>query len=196
MAPLLALGISVLPAIAQMVGGPRAGRVTEDVKNVFQEVTGTADPEQARAVLEADPGKLDALRIRLAEIALAEANAERQALLEEQRAMLADVQSARAQTLALTQAGSRMAWMPAIITFLVICVFTACVWAVLREAIPQENRDMAFWLVGAIHTMAANVISYWVGTSRGAVEQRQAFQRLAAGGGASDVPFGPPKGGR
>lgn len=59
MAPLLVLGLSVLPALTRLLAGDRAGEIAGTVTAAVREVTGTDDPEAARAALEANPAGAD-----------------------------------------------------------------------------------------------------------------------------------------
>lgn len=189
MAPLIALAISALPEIGSLLFGRSGGSVGQAVQDVVQEVTGTDDPDQAREAL-ADTGTLDALRIRLAEIAAEARRQERAADLEEMKAEIADVADARLRTQELAQAGNPMAWVPAILTFVITIGFFLAFFGIMfgwTQEIDRGWRDIALQLCGVITSAFMACIAYWMGTSRGAVQMREGFQRLS---GALPGPFG------
>lgn len=175
--PLLAL----LPVVAQLapglmraLAGDRAGDVTQQVATAVTAVVGSDDPEHVAAAI-ADPTRAAELRLELERIAAAERQAEVEAETQRIKAILGDVQSARAQTVALAQAGSRIAWMPALVTVALIGMFGAALGWVLNGSIPEQNQRMADTLLGGLYTLATTAVAYWLGTSRGAVEMRQAM---------------------
>jgi hypothetical protein len=95
--PLISLAGSLVPELATLLGGRRAGEVAGRVAEVVREITGTDDMEAAARALQADAGKAGALRLRLEEIRerylalqLQDAEAERQALLARLRSEIED----------------------------------------------------------------------------------------------------------
>lgn len=191
MLPLVALGVSMLPQLAGIIAGDRAGRVAASVVDVVQEVTGTSDPAEARAVLEADPGKVDALRVRLADIALERLRIERTTLLEEHRATLADIQSARARDLALAQMGQRRV-MPAMLMVVATAGTTAGIAALVFGGMAEGSASQAaiIQVLTLFVGIYLSATAFEWGSSRGS-RNKDDERRLEAGPG----PFDPPKGG-
>jgi outer membrane lipoprotein-sorting protein len=66
--------------------------------------------------------------------------------------------------------------MPAIITAVLLALFGWVLWIVTQGAIPADNQRIADQLIGGLYTLVTMGVTYWVGTSRGAVEMRQALQ--------------------
>jgi amino acid transporter len=177
LAPLLARWI---PDIVGWLGGDDAEEVASTVVGAVQAVAGSGDPAVMAAALQ-DPSKASEIAIGLARIA-AEREAKRlDAQTSEIVARLKDVADARAQTVALARKGSRLAWMPAIITFVLLFVFGFVLWFVFTGTIPDQNTRMADQLIGGLYTLVTTAVSYWVGTSRGAVEMRQGLESAAHG---------------
>jgi hypothetical protein len=188
-APLLALGISVLPALARLVAGERAGQVAATVTEAVREAAGTDDPATARERLEADPAAASALRVRLAEIALeaerlgAEAEERRRgAELEALRARIAEVRDARGTMAALAGAGSALSWGPATVSAIVTTGFFAMLALFLFWA-PAAEHQQAYALlnvaVGALVAGFTAVVNFWIGSSQGSRDKDETVRRLA-----------------
>ncbi len=169
--PLVPLALQLLPGLARAFAGDAAGSVAQKAVSAVAAIVGTDDPAEAQTRLSADPALAAQVRIRLAEIEAEQAAAERAAALEEQRQILADVQNARAQTIALAQTGTPMAWAPALVSLVVLSAFGGLSWMVLAQAIPPENKEAALLILGNVSGFAAAVISYWVGSSAGSARK-------------------------
>lgn len=183
MPPLIALGAALAPEVIRFLAGERAGDVAQAVGRAVEVATGTRDPDQAGAVLAADPAKALDLKVALARIAADEAAAERQAELEALRAGLADVADARRHGAALAASGTRIAWVPAALTGALVAGFFFTLWALLTQGgvVTGELRETMLVLIGAQAAAFQSAIQYWLGTSRGAVEMRQGIQHQATG---------------
>jgi hypothetical protein len=70
MLPLVPIAISLIPDLIKILAGDKAGAVADNVAKAVSEAAGTDDPKAAKEKLDADPAATDALRIKLAEIAL------------------------------------------------------------------------------------------------------------------------------
>ena len=169
-AALLPLLIGVAPQIVSWIAGDRAGTIATQVGNVVQAVVGSDDPDALQAALS-DPSKASELRIRLAEIGAEQEQARRQADLDEMKAVLSDVASARAQTVALVQAGSALRYGPVIVSTLVLAAFATVVVLALFRPIPTGSEALLNILLGNLATMAAGVVGYWVGSSAGSAQK-------------------------
>jgi len=190
--PLIALAASLLPGIVRSVAGDRTGALAGAVTEAVREAAGAADPEAARAVLAADPARAEALRIRLAEIALegerlsAEREAgQRGAELEALRAGLADTPAARAGMAAMLQGGGRLAWGPAMVSSLVVIGFFAVlVLLVTLDAGPGGARfdpqvaSVINITVGSLGAAFAAVVNFWIGSSQSSRDKDSMVRRL------------------
>jgi len=168
MAPLLLIPLllKLAPDLARWIGGSRAEDVVNRAGSALRDVLGTDDPAAAEAAI-ADPAKAAELRIRLAEIAAAEHQAERQADLDEVKATLADTANARNQTVELARTGSAIAWGAPIVSTIVLTGFAAMLHTVLTQSLPAGAEQMANLLLGTLATMAVTVVGYWCGSSAG-----------------------------
>ena len=93
-------------------------------------------------------------------------------------AALADVSSARAQTVALAGAGSRIAWGAPVVSVLVLSGFATLAVLVVYRGVPAGSETVASVLLGTMGAMATAVVSYWVGSSAGSARKSE----LLAGG--------------
>jgi lysozyme family protein len=76
MLPFVALATAIIPELVKVIVGDKAGRVADSVAEAVTEVTGASTAEEAQRRLEADPKVAANLRIRLAEIALEQSQAQ------------------------------------------------------------------------------------------------------------------------
>lgn len=200
MAPLIALGISILPTLARLLIGERAGEVAGAVARVVQEVTGTDDPAAARAKLDADPAAASQLRVRLAEIALEGERLRREsedrrraAEMEAFRARLSDVQGARGAMVRMAgQGGSLLAWGPAMVSAIVTTGFFGMLGLFLFWTPPAEHQQAYALLniaVGALVAGFTAVVNFWIGSSQGSREKDEVVRRFAA---SAAPPAAPP----
>lgn len=169
MGPLIPVALSVLPALAEWLGGARAGDVAERAAGVVRAVTGTDDPAAAAAALS-DPAKWAEAQIRLAEIAG-----------QERDAYLADVANARAQTIALAQAGSGIAWAAPVVSVVVTLGFFAAVAMVFLVQREWDERTAGILnvLLGALVLGFGQVVNYWLGSSAGSKRAGDAVRQIA-----------------
>lgn len=192
MEPILKIAASIFPEIVKFLVGDEAGKVAGKVADVVKDVSGTSDPDEARAKLKADPEKEAQLRIRLAEIAAEQeakrhqAQAEalkatlqaegqrRQAELDELKTRLGDVADARATFLDLAKAGSAFGWGPVIVSCVVTIGFFAILILLVTDTIKlgpdQQNESITQIIniaIGALTAGFATVINFWLGSSQG-----------------------------
>lgn len=171
LAALLPLVASLAPGLIKHLAGDRAGAVAAEVATAIGAVVGSDDPAEVHAAL-ADPERAADLRIELARI---EREHERAMLV----ATLADVASARSQTVELARAGSGIAWGAPLVSAIVLLAFGLALYAVVAQEIPAGSRELALLLLGGLLGMAQAVVSYWVGSSAGSARKDEALRGLA-----------------
>ncbi|NQW50580.1 MAG: hypothetical protein HQ465_04990, partial [Rhodospirillales bacterium] len=99
-------------------------------------------------------------------------------------AQLADVASARSQTVELARTGSAIAWGAVVVSVLVTVAFMAALWFVVRQEIPLASREIAYILLGTLGAKFGDIVAYWVGSSSGSAQKSAALEKaIAAGGG-------------
>lgn len=174
MLPLLGIALNLVPTLAQWIGGDKAGSVATQVADVAKQVLGTSEPDAVAKAIATDPNLALQFKLALANIE----DKERQRSHDELIARMADTQSARDQTVKLAQMGSPLAWGAAIVSFIVVAAFAVVAWLVFNEAIPNQNREMALYLVGQLSGFVGAAISYWLGSSAGSASKDQTIKKL------------------
>jgi hypothetical protein len=182
--PLIPLLLGIAPTVASWILGDKTAVAVGQVTDIARRVLGTDDPAAIEAAIARDPAAALEFKRLIVE---AEARARADALEAQRiefdafRAQLADTASARAQTVALAQAGSALAWGAVLISIVVLAAFGVALWVILRGEIPAGSRDVAFQLLGMLGTMAAGVVAYWVGSSSGSAAKTATIERVVAG---------------
>jgi len=175
MSAIIALLAAFGPGVLQYLAGPKAGAIASSVMDIAKTVTGTDDLATAKAVAEADPVRATELRVQLAKIAADAAAAERKADLDMIRGELADVASARNQTVRLAEAGSLLSWAAAIISIVILSGFylspLLARWLQVAYSPSWEGVQQAGYTA---------VIAYWIGASASGRRAQEANQRMAA----------------
>ncbi len=176
---LLPLLLTLIPDVVGLFSGPKAEANTKAVTNAVQAVVGTTDPEAAAAALAADPQKAADLRVALARIAADAAAADRQEQLDELKAQLADVSSARDQTIQLAKAGSSIAWAaPVISTVVTVGFFAAFAMVLFAPNLTDPGKAaMVNQLLGFLGAGFASVLGYWLGSSAGSARKTELMQQ-------------------
>lgn len=78
-----------------------------------------------------------------------------------------DRASARAQTVELAKAGSKIAWGAPVVSVIVLATFGLVMGMVLTKSIPPGQETTVNLMLGTLQTMATAVVFYWVGSSAG-----------------------------
>jgi lysozyme family protein len=201
MNPLIALAATVLPDILKAVVGDKAGTVAGAVTQAVAQVTQTQDPEQARNKLNADPGAVVALQLKLAEIAadqdekrqqaqlalIKEQNEQeskrRQADLTQLRVEMEDTRSARSTFSELALANNPMAWGAPVVSFIVTLGFFGILTLLIVGVTEMRDGPVAQIInitVGALAAAFATVVSFWLGSSQGSRTKDAATIQLQA----------------
>lgn len=184
MLPLIPLAIQLVPDIAKWLFGDDAEKTSKAVAQVVQQVTGAdttteAGIAAAAAVLSGKPELASQLQVQIAQIAAAREKEQRDTDAASLAARLADVASARAQTVALAQAKSAVQWAPVIISAVVLVTFGAVMWCALTRALPAGSETILNMLLGTLAAMATSVVAYWVGSSAGSAQKTDLLYRSA-----------------
>jgi ABC-type multidrug transport system permease subunit len=170
--PLIPLLLGLAPTVASWIAGDKTGAAIGKVTGIAREILGTDDVGAIERAIAADPEK--ALQFRIA-VVQAEADA-RRVEFETLQAQLADVASARHQTVELARAGSLIAWGAPIVSVLITVGFFVMLWLVIRKEIPEGSRDLANIMLGSLGTSFTAVVSYWVGSSAGSASKDAALR--------------------
>lgn len=171
LAALLPIVTAYAPTLIRHLAGPRAGDVAEHVSTAVAAVTGTQDPDEARAIL-ADPNKAADLALELARIDL-----------EQERLANEDRQRASRQMTTLAQAGHPMAWMPAIWALMTAAGFFAVLAGLffLDSDFPPGVRELLLMVVGVLLREYAGSGQYWTGSSSGSARKDERLSGMGNG---------------
>jgi len=175
--PFLPLLLGLAPTVASWILGDKTGAAVTKITGIAQDLLGTSDAAGIERAIAADPNL--ALQFKMA-IIQAEADARRQEF-DTLQAQLADVQSARNQTVKLAEAGSVIAWGAPIISILITIGFFAMLYVVVRQEIPESSQTLANIMLGSLGTSFTAVVGYWVGSSAGSAQKTNALEKLARG---------------
>lgn len=156
--------------------GAKGAAVASAVVAATQAATGGSTT--AAAIAGLDPDKQAVLRVQLAQIAAQQADADRAerdaaraADTARIQAAIADTASARAQTIALAQAGSKLAWGPVVISGVVLVTFGGVLTLTLTRSLPAGSETLLNMMLSTLATMSVGVVSYWVGSSSGSAQK-------------------------
>lgn len=166
--------LGAAPGLLDLLGVHLFGDDGEAVANaaltVARAVTGKADPV-ADDIAALPPDQVALLRVQLAQIAAGRERARLDAEQAERVAALADTADARRQTVALTQAGSKVAWGAPMISVVVLAAFGSVLIMMLTQTVPAGSEQGVSIMLGALTTMATSVVGYWVGSSAGSARK-------------------------
>ncbi|CAB4145957.1 hypothetical protein UFOVP1204_30 [uncultured Caudovirales phage] len=164
-----------------LIGGPAGAMFGPAIGGVVAQSLGVdADPDVVAGEL-AKPGAAG----KVASVEATHADGFKS--IEE--AYLADVQNARNQTLELVKADSKIAWSAPIISIIVILGFLAAVAAVLTRSV-QESQ-IAVLLIGSLATKFSDVVSFWIGSSKGSADKTATIKQMLRQTAAEPAPTKP-----
>ena len=175
--PIIPLLVSLAPTVAGWIGGDKTGKAVETVTSIAREIFGADAAGSADALeraIAADPEKALIFKSRL----IAAESEERQRQHDELMAYLADTQSARSQTVALARAGSPIAYGAVVISTIITVSFALMLYVVLTRAIPTDALAIANVLLGTLAAAQAQVVNYWLGSSRSSEIKNATIDKL------------------
>lgn len=183
--PLIPLLLGLAPTVASWIMGDKTGAAVSKVTDIARDILGTTDADGIERAVAADPNL--ALQFKMA-VLQAEADARnheaqmnRQAL-EELNARIADVASARSQTVELAKAGSAIAWGSPIVSVLAIVVFAGFVYMLFAKTVPEGMKEALLLLGGSAATGYGMVLSYWLGSSSGSAAKDATLRQVVGKG--------------
>jgi len=170
---LIPLLLNLAPTVASWVLGDKTGKAVDQVAGIIKQTTGLdGDPAD---VLSQNPE----LALRLKEALIRAESEERQRQHEEVLAQLADVASARQQTVDLAKVGSAISWGAPIISVIVTAGFFAMLYLVVTREIPEGSQRLADIMLGWLGAAFSAVVGYWVGSSAGSAQKTSLVEALA-----------------
>ena len=169
---LIPLLLNLAPTVASWVLGDKTGKAVDQVAGIIRQTTG----------LEGDPADALAQNPELAfelKKALIEAEAaDRQRQHDEIMAQIADVASARAQTVELAKAGSSIAWGAPVVSVLAVCVFAGFIYLLFAKSLPDGMKDALMLMAGSAAAGFGSVLNYWLGSSAGSAQKTSLMEAM------------------
>ena len=146
------------PVLGGILGGPAGGAVGTLIGTALGAALGVpATPQAVSAAIAADPAGAGA---KIGAVEATHAGA-----MSDLEAQLADVASAREQTMALAKDGSQIAWGAPVVSIIVTGGFLAITgYAVMHGVADNPVTQM---LVGTFAAAFGTVAQYWLGSSAG-----------------------------
>ena len=165
--PLIPLLLGLAPTVAEWILGDKTGKAVGKVTSIAQDILGTSDADQIERAVAADPN----LALQFKQAVIQAAAEDKRMELEAMKAQLADVASARAQTVELAKAGSAIAWGAPVISTIITVGFFVMLWLVINREIPEGSQQLANIMLGSLGASFTAVVSYWVGSSAGSAQK-------------------------
>lgn len=169
MPPIIGLLLQYAPDLIGLFAGEKASTAAGKVADAAKVVFGTDDPRIAQAKIAADQ--------KLAELFVEQAKVQ----LEEARLAVEDVQSARRQTIELSQQGSAIAWGAPVVSVIVIVGFFLVMGLlfVVQVDLPPSQAQLLNVLFGALIPAFGTVVQYWLGSSAGSKRSGDSVRAIA-----------------
>jgi hypothetical protein len=169
---LIPLVLQVLPKLAPIFGTPLSGGILDKAGQVAKDIFGTTDAAQIQLQIEQDKNKLEAFKTEL------------DAASKEEQAYFADVQSARAQTMALARVNSPIAWGAPVMSAVVTVGFTVVLTLFVSFAISMDayQQSVVTILIGYLGAAFQQAVNYWLGTTRQSRDKDTVLASLAGTG--------------
>lgn len=165
---------ALVPSIAHLFFGNSVGAT--QAATAIQTAVGSLDGGTVASWAAANPAQAVQLQTQLATIAAQTQKDLADNQLATYEAQLKDVDSARAQTVALASAHSLMAWGSGIISGLVVLGFSIVCFVAFTQPIPAGSADIVYTALGTLGAAFMNVVGYWVGSSAGSSTKDVAVQ--------------------
>lgn len=151
------VGNAVIKAGAPLLGGALFGPAGSVIASMISGKFGMspdATPDQVLTAIKGDPDA--ALKLRQIETT----HIERLQELENERLRIetVDVQNARNV--------HKDSWVPWALTFTLVAMVSGIVAALLWVAIPEDNKEVVYLVVGQLIGAFSTAIAYWLGSSK------------------------------
>lgn len=179
---IIGLVAAVAPPLIDYLAGPRAGSVAEKVATAAQEVFNTTDATAIEKAIAQDPQLAATFRTRMAEIAAAESQAERDENKARWEAIASDLANARAHTLALADKRSILVWGAPVVSVIITTGFFVILWVLITRPIDLDDtqRDILLIMIGVLGGAFSSVVAYWMGSSMGSANKDDKMERITS----------------
>ncbi len=200
MEPLLFIASQILPELIRVLAGDRTASVQDQIIDAVKKATGTVEPAEVRAKIEADPQIKGQLQKDLAAIALEATKEQNRAREESQRIdlefdrleeeererqreeefrqYLRDLQDrheARSIETTLAEEHNPLAWVAPIMAFGLVLLIFYLLRGIMLAREPVVNKDVFNVVLGALVTAFTTVVAYYFGSSIGSSKKDDAL---------------------
>lgn len=165
---MLQIILAALPILGNLIPKGKTADIVAAGTKVAQEMFGTADEQTVMAKLESDPALAEQFKAKLA--------AETSAL----QATLADVQDARATTVALSSQGGWNANATAILTAINYIGFFGILTLLVLKGLPDNARELVAGMIGAIVGAYVGTNNFWFGSSAGSANKDSLIRNISS----------------
>lgn len=146
------------PILGGVLGGPGGATIGAMVASLFD--ADPDDPKDIAVKMAADPES--AIKLRTLEL---------NHKVDFEKLYLADVQSARQREVEITRATGRINWPMYILAGVIVIGFFTLVFVLMKYAVPEGSREVAFMLFGALAASFGSVVQYFFGSSKGSADK-------------------------
>lgn len=160
----------VLGGIFGATPGAQVGSLAGNAISSLLKALGLADnstPDQVMEALKADPQAL--LKLKTAEMDYQLALKQKE--LDETKAFLADVQSARQREVEVVKATGKKDINQYILAWVIVGGFFALTGFLIVHELPKDQTGVIFMLFGALAAGFGSVMNYYFGSSKGSAEK-------------------------
>lgn len=165
---MLNLILAALPALGALISGGKGDAVIAAGTKIAQEVFGTTDERSIAQKIANDPALAEQFKAKL--------EAETSAL----QAALADVQDARATTVALASHGGWNANAAAILTGINYVGFFGVLILLVMKGLPDNARELVAGMIGAIVGAYVGTNNFWFGSSAGSANKDSLIRNISS----------------
>lgn len=151
------------PILGGVLGGPGGATIGAMVASLFD-----ADPTNPQDIALKMAGDPEAA-LKLRELELSHK-------VELEKIYLGDVQSARQREVDITKVTGQLNVPMYILAGIIVAGFFALILVLMRYAVPEGSRDVAFMLFGSLSTSFGMVVSYFFGSSKGSADKNAVLQ--------------------
>jgi len=146
------------PILGGVLGGPGGATIGAMVASLFG--ADPNDPNDIAIKMAADPEA--AIKLRKLEL---------DNKVELEKLYLQDVQSARQREVEVTRATGRINWPLYILAAVIVVGFFTLMFVLMKHAVPEGSREVAFMLFGALAASFGQVVQYFFGSSKGSADK-------------------------
>lgn len=161
----------IAPVVGTALGGPAGGAVGGLIANLLGTDT---DADAVAKAIQSDPSiavKIKEIELQAQQLHYDAIDKERQAQLDELKAYIGDVQSARERQAEHEKATGKSDINLYILSWVTIIGFYCLMCLLLFKSLPDGSKEIAYILLGALTANTNSVYQYFFGSSKGSADK-------------------------